>query len=496
MDRFGYIVVLRETTTAYFDEHTTEAWNQAFPRRDITGRVAGPQIIGERQKYIDRRKTDFEGSSQSRAHLAGLALHCQTLSSILSNGYFRRNIYPAFNYDHRNAVTALTQAFCAAGASVDKLASNMQSGTQLNRHLARQAALRRLLNVFADSGYFDAIKGTEDRQPLGRGEGTSINTSRLILNTLLFGPRPLPPEALRDPRLGKGFSLMDLFGTFDPFIKPKVIAEALWAMFAIRGEESWAHLVTFKSHRPRNQDDLWEQADDYGSNARTRSKFSEVKITPAGVKFVTDFLGTYEYFASRIDGTAGCALYETDFDSKLDPLAYKAGMNRVLAEVQHCLGNIQVYHSEIMLNTRRGGIEPHAFLQSPLSYHVRRDSDTLGERRALVYDDEGRFYADQVINSHIGYLDSFRRWAGATRPDLAEEISDIVMGVIDGYIDIPKRGWLDISISRESMDLLEDYRRAREWISGDVGTRWRTPIDRVTGGRLRRGEPPLPARRR
>ena len=108
------------------------------------------------------------------------------------------------------------------------------------------------------------------------------------------------------------------------------------------------------------------------------------------------------------------------------------------------------------------------FARSPSSYHANADRE---------YTSIGRFYADQVINSHVRYLDNFRRWAGQRSDGEAAEITKTVIDAIRKYVTCEAVADGQC-VSAGSTIFFEGYLKICDYILERPDSRWQERIDR------------------
>lgn len=401
---YCFLFALRDSTNAYLSHHELAIKQIAYAEYDATKHYDKVRIANTRlQTYIDIFSKETTSDTDVQVHNAKL------LDSILQDPYVAQTIFDVFNNDYRICLLEILKI-----VESGKLNEEYYDCIRKNRFWngSRGVIYRLIFNTFKSNGYFDKLKIVDFKN---RGVKVS-SPSRLILTYIAN----LTDE--RHTSDGRSVSFADLIDDIGSKIEDSEVARCIWEMYNLITAEDWCNLILFAETENASEEDLASELASYRENQRSKKPISKntvatrLKITTAGLAFLTYVATHFEYFSCRLFGERMPPLfYKSSLGLKDEEYVYKAIINAVLKEVQICAQKL-LDHSE-----SENGL-------------CNSDNSDFVFRRA---ERSAQYHGERLIFSHIRYLDEYRRFVLLTEEaDVSHNVAEYTIDIISKYISI------------------------------------------------------------
>ena len=403
------IFVMRETTKAEFIDHFhDQKVSMYIPKQNMSHLYDICAILRKKREYLElvNRKEGFSQNEKLQTIFKQISL----LESLLDDQYLRSDLLNLFNHDYRTCFEVLSEInftdkyFYQACNDL----KNLLHGNSWNRYGVRCLLLRKIFNLYKESGYFDTL-GKSEYSITHSGNIYQVNLDRLILLFLNNSQNIYSSDVLRENEF---VEVSVLFKAFFKFCNDDIaVVNAIWDMYEMRKVTHWNHLVTFDEMRDVTETELHKQMV-YTKNDENYP-YGKIRITTAGRAYLDLILPQFEYYASRVYGESKPSLFALKGENLLNPEIFLSYSQSVRAEMANSCKRL-FHFFEIVFDT----IPEYSgdnFLLSKLAWRKLN-----GNRVISMY------HCERVIHSNIGYLDAFRKYALYRIDTFFEDINALV----------------------------------------------------------------------
>lgn len=388
------IFVMRETTKAEFIDHFhDQKVSMYIPNQNMSHLYDVCAIIRKKREYLELVNKK-EGFSQNKK-LQTIYKQIRLFEGLLDDQYLREDLLNLFNHDYRTCFEVLSEInftdshFYQACNELKRL----HHGNSWNRFGVRCLLLRKIFNLYEESGYFETLAKSE-YSINHAGNIYQVNLDRLILLFLNNSQNIYSSAALRENEF---VEVSVLFKEFFKFCnEPTSIFNAIWNMYELRKATHWNHLVTFDEMRDVTEDELRKQMT-CAANGENYS-YAKIRITTAGRAYLDFVLPQFEYYASHVYGERKPSLFTFKGENLINTEEFLSYSQAVRTEMANSCKRL-LHFLEIVFDN----IPEYSgdnFLSSKLAWQKLN-----GDRVIFMY------HCERVIHSNIGYLDAFRKYA-------------------------------------------------------------------------------------
>lgn len=204
-------------------------------------------------------------------------------------------------------------------------------------------------------------------------------------------------------------SLLELFRLLSPFFLLDDICNVVWDLSEAK-REYWRRLITFDVLFPREQKELYNQAQCFREENFAIEKYSEINICRAGLAYLDYVVPHFEFMLSR--HKYGTKMIQ---DEKYQPLFSKSSeriirssepvyrferrIDWVFHDVEDCCVNSTFFAKKVMDTLK---IDKNEYINNTFfNYHTVNKDGTIGFKQS---------YESRLIFSHVGYIERYRRY--------------------------------------------------------------------------------------
>jgi energy-coupling factor transporter ATP-binding protein EcfA2 len=406
-DKIKIVIAMRETTRAALpSSHFSDIFNDLYTHYDITD--------WQDKHMIAQKRLDFLRESPRLSPEKQYESRC--ISNImLDSSRHTTNVFTAlFNNNYRKTINAITLAVKDHKKQFDDYNNIMGLDKQVYRYGARGILFKLIIDNFIRQNYFKEI-GVLDLL----GHTTDISIARLVLSYL---------SNYTDTGCGNNrhHPLRQLLQDFkDAQISdPCNIMQIVQNMYNLENAK-WSHLISFSQL-------------DYIDNKNINPETSSLHYTCAGKIFLETVTTHFEFFSSRMG-------FNQQNEPRNEPLFCKSNrikdsdgkykfvnvIETIFNEVAKCCESLRVHNKKVCLRTKYP--DPYKYdikiyHESPFIAQISKSSS--GKRMK-------QFHEERIIDSHIGYIDVFRKYIlNETTINVSEkiEINKILHRLLEKYV--------------------------------------------------------------
>lgn len=404
VERYGFILSLRETTyaklTEHFNDNTSKAVLREFSLNEI---YSQKNIITKRKQFLDDNKEFLSNCDALHKEVAAI-------ESLMRNEYIFRNIFPLFNNSYNMAIKTI----CTISHKNPSYILEYNRIIDLKNKKYYRGANAIILKMFFD--YFKEEKFFSDSLQL-------YDFSREDDQKYLFSQTRLILTYLSNIR--SACSLYKLLREFEGIIDADDIVDILDKLYSLR-YSTWRHLITFDKFPPIDQTGLQRQLDLYNQGfPEDDSRYCTFEITNAGRIYLKTMASHFEFYSTRLSRGKSKPLFaeeNKDIVPGTDEYRFQIIINRVYQAVLKCCDRLQKA-DEAICEVKRWSID--RFYASDF---VFRDP----ERRTK------QFHGERLIFSHIGYINIYRQYLLSFSVSLEQKIiwNKLLVTHINNYLQI------------------------------------------------------------
>lgn len=397
----SYIIVsMRETTFTKVGEkirgeHFADRALDLWGFYDISNCYSVSEIINHRVKFVETLDIDTK-----------IKTDLYNISEIANNNEILP-ISEISNYDYRTSVNLLKSCFDAYKNTLEFKDKELK----IKNYCLRGIVYRDIFELYNNEGYFTNLRNTEYIK--FNDTKCRINISRLVLEYLANN------EILDYTFKNKYHSYVDtsslktLKNAFEYICDSKTLAKAIYGMYNLRNEKYWNHLVTFDGVENLDYNSI-EEALTGESNSNIR-----IRITPAGKQYLAVVVRHFEYSSIRCPQNDTALFLCTE---KCDDGTYKFEkvITSVIKEVRNRCRVIKEFYEKVVCHNNKEDEFNRNFLFRVTSGNVK-------------------YHGELIINEHINYIDSFRRFMCSKLANNCKEqqkVNDILIDKIIDYMVI------------------------------------------------------------
>jgi hypothetical protein len=459
---FSFFFVMRETTKAKVSDHFYDRYHNDFFFRDISTTFPKYHIFEHRFNYYTSNRLLFESD---------ISKDLENLKTILDDDKLANALDSMFNSDYRT----LTEMLSSIKSTMLSEASKFLTRSKKSDNFAgRSIVYHEIFNCFYNERYMDALKSTEFSF-VQNGNETAVNISRLLLNFLRsYITDYRPKEYLRDKN---GVSLLDVFTTFDNICPLERVVTALWALFSLKDQKYWNHLLTFDNIDELSDEELSNKLSDYQCGKKDHFKYPKVRISCAGRIYIDLISTNFDYYWARSSqGSKNSIFLMTNKTNGV--YDFIDALDCTYNEIKCTVMKISNFYNEVFVKQLH--YTRDKYLASRFAYR-RVDEDDFAVINHM-------FQGERIVHSCINYLDSFRRFLLSHTSNRKEkiEINNIMIDTLQKYIRLLKDHVL--VYSDQTTLLIEHYELCIYKIK-QTGSKISMPINRKTAIKLRRSDP-------
>lgn len=463
---YTIIFCMRETTKAEFIEHFNDRANDLYIADNISSMYDKEKIVQKRYDYlISLKRQDIESLKQD----------VLVIKQILQDDYVKGILIKLFNYDYRTSINVLSEIeYNSKNSLAESLKlKSISPSSDWNFYGSRCILFRKIFELFRNNHYFEKIK--ESEYSIESHESTmAINITRIILlylrnsQTLYIDTEKIDNQTV------------SLFELFDDLSKccdnSEVIVNSIWNMYELRNQSFWNHLVTFDGMSKISLNNLEEQMQLYKEGVKNYNSYGRIRITSAGNAYLENLIIHYEYFATRLNNTLNKSLFSFNKAELLNRNCIQNILEGVYKEVEKCIRKVYLFYVVIFKGKNHYSLED--FLGSKYAWHKIQD-----EKNKV----NSMFHSERIIHSHIGYLNSFRKYAFFVLDNNNEQkrlLNKLIIKYIEKYIRMFE-GESRLALKSSMTDVLvQHYKKCIKKIKDKDYYEFVLDIDRETGKRI------------
>lgn len=365
---------------------------------------------------------------------------------ILKDEYSRTVFQPLFNYNYRKFVIFLGEAVQDYNLKyiygIKKLSESKETINGA-RGIVYFLIIQYLLNI-------DFLKNRlflEDGLKVGGDEGGNINPARILLTNLHNLSRFSFDKFSKNPHLNP-VGLYSLNRLFSEIFKnnDNLFFTIISDLFLFH-KENWCHLLTFTDKQVftnNNFEDekrlLLNAKQENNEDAINKLDAIKIHITPSGFIYLRDIIKHYEFFSVRSDNTLplfSSLKYKINSKNVLE-FEFLDNIDNTFDLTQRCITSlIKFIEARVIPNFTNSN---HCFK----TYHLEDDyNDDFYEGKS------GSLYLIRIIDTHIRYIDTFRRYILEKEPTY--------MNLFDNPNSNPLFRNLRVQINKELTKRMDNY---------------------------------------
>lgn len=331
----NFIIAMRETSAMRITEHYRKMVRQNMRCFDISEDVDKELLLKVKLGFAKKLINEHEITNHYFIN------KINNLECLLNDPVQIRRLCDLNNNDVRTSIELISK-LCEKDFTSLLRQGRQFTGFQLFG--MRGIILKNIFSIFEGDGYLRRLKVNDYRN---KSYLYPFSSCRIVL-VLLYSQKHTHVDrtVLSDAEY---IELSQLYNEVTGIISREEFEDILDAMYSLREEAYWNHLITFDNLASYSRDDLSRYL---GSDEHNDDEKVYLSITTAGKEYVERICTHFEFFSQRFYPTNKKALFELNYFFDEDRQIVKDVITAVYEAVQRCCTSLAQYNLQVLEKTK------------------------------------------------------------------------------------------------------------------------------------------------